>query len=227
MVLLQPVMEKNPDRDIFPFPKIAKLIIIYFLDMPQLVPGEIILNKFKEPDFLGKKRILIFLCFTGNYHTFLIRKGSIIHPMLLQTRELPPVYNPVFVWFTVQHVRIDTADNKPPVIDTAPAVFEEPAGSCIIILYLQCIPGNIEYAILIAEFRPRSRLQGIGFDFPHGFHIAVEKEDMTVKGPSTTFCTGCATESNLLDNFGKTLYRILKETVSFLYQGSNSEGYWR
>jgi len=87
----------------------------------------------------------------------------------------------------VKHIGIDPAYGEPPVIDPAPAIFQEPAGSIIILLNPQSIARDIIDSMLIAEFRFRGRFECLGFYLTDYFHISVKKKDMAVKCPGTAF----------------------------------------
>jgi hypothetical protein len=87
----------------------------------------------------------------------------------------------VFIGFAVKHIWVDAADGKTVVINPTPAIFQKPAGSGIVFLCPNCIPGNVENAILVAKFRCRSwfecgRIQG----FYCGY-VPIEQKYMTVE----------------------------------------------
>ena len=110
--------------------------------------------------------MLVFHGLTGNGKGFLIWYLRIVFAVLIRTGYLAPVHLPSLIGFTVEHVRVDAADGKPPVIDPAPAVFKKPARSLRIIVYPQCIPGDIEGTVLVTEFGIRGRFECRGIDLP-------------------------------------------------------------
>jgi hypothetical protein len=208
-VLLKTVVEKYPDRDILPFPELPEPVIVYLLDMPEFVTGKIFLDELEELDFLREKCILVLLCFAGDSHTLFIQDYSIIFPVPFQSRKLSPVNDPFLVRLTVEHIGVDAADGKPAVINPAPAIFKEPAGTCLIILYPESVPGDIENPVLVAELRPRCRLKGLWFDLPYNFYVPVKEEDVTIEAPGTASGAGCAPEPDLANDSRKTLKRVL------------------
>jgi hypothetical protein len=83
-------------------------------------------------------------------------------PVLVKPTELPPVDVSAFIRFTVEHVWINTTDSKTVVINPAPSVLQEQAGSTRIILRPQSIPRNIKYAVLVAKFGCRCWFESFG-----------------------------------------------------------------
>jgi hypothetical protein len=121
--------------------------------MAEVVTGEIVLHVFEELDLLREKCILVFLCFTRERETFFIRDRMPVFPVLVKPGELPPVNGTMLIGLAVQHVGIDAADGKPVFIDAAFSLFQKPAGSLVIVLCLQGIPGDIERSVLVTELR--------------------------------------------------------------------------
>ena len=154
---------KYHNGDLFTTVKPPYPVIVYFLHVSEPVTGEIILHEFEKPYLLGKECIFVFLGFTGEIEALVIRYNSIIFPVLVKSGELPPVDVPVFISFAVEHVRINAADCKTAFVNPAPSVFQEPAGSTGIILCPQCIPRDIEYTVLVAEFGSRCGFESGGF----------------------------------------------------------------
>jgi hypothetical protein len=143
--------------------------------------------------------------------------------VVVQTGELPPVNDPLLVPLAVEHVRINPADGEPLVIDPAPAVFQEPAGSLFIILYSEGIAGNIENTVLVAELRSWRRFKRFWLDRFHDFHVAVQEKDVTIEGAGAALCARCAPEPDLPDDPPESLYRVLVKAVAFVGQGSDPE----
>ncbi len=144
--------------------------------------------------------------------------------MLVKTGDLAPVHVSSFIRFPVEHVRVDPADRKPVLIYPAPTVFKEPTRSYGVILYLQCIAGHIEYAVLVAELGIRSRFECFGIDFTNYNYIPVEKENMAVECTCAAFCASSAPEPDIPYYTGKMMYRILKKGIFLLHQGSDTVG---
>jgi hypothetical protein len=132
-VLFEGAIIKYHDGDLFTTVKPPNPVIVNFLHVSQPVTGEIILHKFEEPYLLRKECIFVLLGFTGMIEAHVIRYFSIIFPVLVKSGELPPVNVPVFVSFAVEHVGINAADSKTAVVNPAPSVVQEPAGSTGII----------------------------------------------------------------------------------------------
>jgi hypothetical protein len=153
------------------------------------VTGEIILHEFEKLYFLVKECILIFFGFTGEVEALVIRNTCIVFPVLVKSGELPPVYGTAVVWFTVEHIGINTTDSKTAVINPALSVFQKPAASINCILCPHRIPGNIENAVLVAEFGRRRRFKSSRVKCPDRGDIAVEQEYMTVECPGTALRT--------------------------------------
>jgi hypothetical protein len=140
--------------------KLPNPVIVNFLHVTEPVAVEIILHKFQEPYLVRKERIFVLLCFAGEIEAHFNRNHSIILTVTVKPGELPPVDVPLFIGFTVEHIRINTTDSETAFINPAPPVVQEQAGSTGIILGPQCIPRNIEYAILVAKFRVRCWFEG-------------------------------------------------------------------
>jgi hypothetical protein len=164
-------------------------VIVDFLDMAEPVTGEIILHKFKKPDLVGKKGIFVFFGFTGEIEALIFRNGCIILPVLVKPTELTPVNTPFFISFTVKHVGINAAYGKTAFVNPALSVFQEPAGSAIIILYPNCIPGDVENTVLVAEFGCRRRFDSSRINCFYSGYIAIKQEHVSVECPGTAFCT--------------------------------------
>ena len=154
---------KYHDGDLFTTVKPPYLVIVHFLNVSEPATSEIILYKFEKSYLLCKECIFVFLGFTGEIEALVIRYFIIIFPVLVKSGELPPVDVPLFVSFAVEHVGINVADGKTAVINPASSVFQEPARSTGVILRPQCIPRDIEYTILVAEFRSRCGFESGGF----------------------------------------------------------------
>ncbi len=105
--------------------------------------------------------------------------------MLVETGELSPVYHPVFVRFAVEHIWVYSTDRKTAVVNPALSVFQKPAAATASIQCPYCIPRDIEYAVLVAEFRLRCWLKSSRVKCPDRGDIAVEQEYMTVECPGT------------------------------------------
>jgi hypothetical protein len=192
------------------------------LDVAELMSGEPFLYAFEECDLVIEKCMFIFHGLARKSDGFIIRDLRIILPVLVQTGDLAPVHLSLLIWLPVEHVRVDSADGKPLVIDPAPAVLEEPAGSLCIISHFQCVTGNIKRTVLIAELGVRRRFKRIWIDRTDTLHVAVKQEDMAIECPGTALCTGCAPESDLLDYARKTVDWILKEGIFFFGESGNA-----
>src|SRR5208283_2862470 len=159
---------------------------------------------------------------TGNGKALIIRDLHVVFPVTVKAGYLPPVHISLSIGFAVEHIGIDAADGKPPVIDPAPAVFKKPARPLGIVFYLQCIAGDIKYAILVTELGIRGWFECIGFDRPYCGHVPVEQENMAVECPGTTLRAGSAPEAYILYNPCETVYGIIKKSVLFLCEGGDA-----
>ncbi len=109
--------------DLIPPFKPPQLVIVYFLHVTEAVTAEILLHEFEKLNLLCKERIFVLLGLAGENETLVIRHDSAILPVLIKPGELAPVNVPVFVRFTVKHIRVYAADGKTAVINPAPAIF--------------------------------------------------------------------------------------------------------
>jgi hypothetical protein len=109
--------------------------------------------------------------------------------MLVKSGELPPVNTPFFISFTVKHVGINAAYGKTVFVNPALSVFQEPAGSFIIIPYPNCVPGNVKNTVLIAEFGCRSRFYSSSIKCFYSGYIKIKQENVSVECSGTAFCT--------------------------------------
>jgi hypothetical protein len=134
--------------------------------MAEPVTGEVVLHDFEKPYFVGKECIFVLFGFAGEIETLIVRNTCVILTMLVKSGKLPPVNIPVFVRFTVEHIWIDPADSKTAIINPALSIFKKPATAVGCILCPYCIPGNVEYAVLIAEFGSWCRFKGSGIECP-------------------------------------------------------------
>jgi hypothetical protein len=156
-------------------------VIVYFLHVMEAVTAEIILHEFEKLNFMREERIFVLLGLAGELEALFIRNDSAILPMLIKPGELTPVNVPVFIRFAVKHIRVNAADGKTVVINPAPAIFQKPAGSRVVLLCPYCIPGNVENAILVAKFGRRGRSESERIEgFCRGY-VSIEKEYMAVK----------------------------------------------
>jgi hypothetical protein len=169
--------------------KLPHPVIVDLLDVTEAVTGEIIPHKFQKPDLLGKKGIFILFGFSGDVKTFIIRNCCIIVPMLVKPTKLPPVNIPVFISFTVKHVWINAAYGKTAFIYPALSVFQEPAGSVVIIPYPYCIPGDVKNTVLVTEFGCRCRFDSSRINFFYYGYITIKQENVSVECSGTAFCT--------------------------------------
>jgi len=202
---------------ITPF-KPPQLVIVYFLYMAEPVTGKIILHTFEKLNFLCKERIFVLFGLAGEIEAQVIRDFSAILSMLIKPGELPPVNVPVFVRFAVKHIRVNAADSKTAVINPAPAVFQKPAGSGIIILCPYCIPGNVENAILVAQFGRRGRFESGRINCFYCGYVTIEQEYMAVECPRTALSARRAPEPCFLNNASETFHGIFKKAVTLLCQ---------
>jgi hypothetical protein len=115
----------------------------------------------------------------------------------------------------VEHVWVDTAYGKPPVIDRAPAIFKEPAGSLFIVFDFQGIAGDIECTVLVAELGIRGGFECIRIDCTCRGYLLLQQEDVTVECPGTAFRTGGAPEAYIPDDTRKTVRGVTKEGIFF------------
>ncbi len=228
-MLLQLSVMVYHNRNRYTFFKRPQPIIIYLLDMAETIPREIIVNTLKNRDLLHEERILILFGFTGDRQALFTGDIRIILPVDIQPGNLPPVHLPVLIRFTVKHIRVDPADGKTPVINPAPVVFQIITRTCIVVLCPQRIPGDIERAVLVTEFRIRCGFKCSRIDLPDCVHIPVEQEDVPVERPGAAFCTTGAPEPDFFNHGGVTLCGVLKEAVPLLCQCGNAErdGYKR
>jgi hypothetical protein len=157
--------------------------------MTKPVTEEIILYEFEKLYFLCEECIFVLLGFTGEIETLVIGNTCVILPVLVKSGELPPVDNPMVVRFAVEHIGINTTDRKAAIVNPALSVFQEPAASTGRILCPNCIPGNIEYAVLVAEFWRRCRFQSSRIKSPDGCNITIEQEYVTVECSGTALRT--------------------------------------
>jgi hypothetical protein len=111
-----------------------QLVVVYFLHVSEAVTAEILQHEFEKLNFLCKECIFVLLGLAGEIATLIIRNDSAILPMLIKPGELTPVNVPIFVRFAVEHIRVNAADGKTVVINPAPAIFQKPAGSGIVVL---------------------------------------------------------------------------------------------
>jgi hypothetical protein len=118
-VLLEVIIIKYHDGDLFSSVKPPYLVIVHFLHVSEPVTAEIILHEFEKPYLMSKESIFVLLGFTGEIEALVIRYFSIIFPVLVKSGELPPVDVPVFVSFTVEHVGINATDSETVVINPA------------------------------------------------------------------------------------------------------------
>jgi hypothetical protein len=81
----------------------------------------------------------------------------------------------------VEHVRVDPADGKPVLVDPASALFEKPAGSFRIILCPESVSRDVEYSVLVTEFRIRCRFKCIRVQCTDPLYVPVEKENVAVE----------------------------------------------
>jgi hypothetical protein len=81
----------------------------------------------------------------------------------------------------MEHIRVNAADGKTTVINPAPAIFEKPAGSGIVFPGPQCIPGNVENAMLVTEFWCRSWFKCGRIQCFYCGYVPIEQEYMTVE----------------------------------------------
>ncbi len=216
----------NHDADRFSLPVFPHTVIVDFLDVPEPVPGKPVMHAFQKCNLVSKERMLIFHRFTGNGKALIIRDLHVVLPMTVKAGYLPPVHISLSIGFAVEHIGIDTADGKPPVIDPAPAVFKKPARPLGIVFYLQCIAGDIKYAILVAELGIWGRFESIGFDRPYCSHVPVEQEDMAVECPGTALRAGRAPEPDVLYNTCETVCGIIKKGVLFPGEGGDAVRDW-
>ena len=180
-MLLETTIIIYHNRDLISPFKPPQPVIVYLLHVPKAVTAEINLHEFEKLNFMREERILVFLSLAGEMEALLLRNDRAILPMLIKPGELTPVNVPVFIRFPVEHIRVNAADGKTAVINPAPAIFQKPAGSGIVLLCPYCITGNIENAILVAKFRCRGRFErGRIKGFYHGY-VPIEQEYMAVK----------------------------------------------
>ena len=201
------------------------MFIVYFLDMPEPVPCKPFLHAFQECDLVVDERVLVFHGLPCQQKTLLFRDRCIIFPVLFKTGDLAPVHIPLLIRFTVKHVRVDPAYGKPAVIDSAPPVLKEPAGSLPVIFYFEGVTGDVECAVLVAELRVRRGLQCVRIDLPGRRYIPFQQEDMAIERPGAALCTGSAAEPYLPDHTGKMCGRVGKKGVFFCSEGSNAVRY--
>jgi hypothetical protein len=147
----------------------------------EVVPAEILLHEFEKLDLLREECIFVLFGLAGEIEALVIRDDSAILPMLIKPGELPPVNVPVFIRFAVEHIRVNATDGKTAVINPAPAIFQKPAGSGIVLPCPQCIPGNVENAILVAKFWCRSWFKCGRIQCFYCGYVLIEQEYMTVE----------------------------------------------
>ncbi len=111
------------NSDLFTPFKPPQLIIVYFLHVTEAVTVEILLHEFEKLNLLGEECIFVLLGLAGENEALVIRDDSAILPVLIKPGELPPVNVPVFIRFTMKHIRVNAADGKTAVINPAPAIF--------------------------------------------------------------------------------------------------------
>jgi hypothetical protein len=180
-VLLESTIIIYHNRDLISPFKPPQPVIVYLLHVTEAVTAEINLHEFEKLNFMREERILVFLGLAGEMEALLLGNDRAILPMLIKPGELTPVNVPVFIRFPVEHIRVNATDGKTAVINPAPAIFQKPAGSGIVLLCPYCIPGNIENAILVAKFWRRGRFdRGRIKGFYHG-NVSIEQEYMAVK----------------------------------------------
>jgi hypothetical protein len=156
-------------------------VIIYFLHVAKVVTAEIILHELEKLNLMREERIFVLLGLAGEMEALFFRNDRAILPMLIKPGELTPVNGSVFVRFAVKHIRINAADGKTAVINPAPAIFQKPAVSGIVLPCPYCIPGNVENAILVAKFRCRSWFESGRIESFCCGYVPIKQEDMTVK----------------------------------------------
>jgi hypothetical protein len=147
----------------------------------KVVTAEIILHELEKLNFMREERIFVFLGLAGEMEALFLRNDHAILPMLIKPGELTPVNIPVFIRFAVKHIRVNAADGKTAVINPAPAIFQKPAGSGIVLPCPYCIPGNVENAILVAKFRCWSWFESGRIESFCCGYVPIKQEDMTVK----------------------------------------------
>jgi len=213
--------------DFLALPEPAHPVIINFLNVPEPLLCKIYANEFEERDLVGEECILVFYRNSACSTAFFIRDYGSVVPVLIETRELPPVDSSVFAYLPVEHVWVDAADRHPLVIDLTFLVLQEPAGTFGISFCPECIPRYIEYAVLVAEFRIRCWFNCIRIEFSNGTDVPVEEKYMTVKHSCATTGATCAMKPYFLYYFRKGFRRVLKQIIAFMGECGYPEGDWR
>jgi len=214
----------DPDRYSSSPEKSLHPVVIHFLHMPEAAAGKVVLQTFQEPDLLREERVLVLPGLAGEGEALVIRDTRAVLPVLVKPGELPPVNDPALVGFTVEHRGVDAADGRPAVVDTAPPVFQKPAGSSSIIPCTQCVSRDVEHTGLVAELRGRRRFKGRRIDGSYYGDIPFEQEYMPVECPRAALRARCTAEPYLPDDTGETFGRVPAQTVPLLCQGSDAAG---